>query len=257
MMHNAKMIVTDLDGTLLRADKSISEHTLQILKECQRRGLVVVIATARFWIGAEKYINLIWPDYVISSDGTMIHNAEKMVADCGFDLQTTNHLIQMIQEVNDTAEIVTAVGKKVYWNSLHISESEKLYKAEYFDYKSTLSEAAHKVVAELPNKEAADNIARKCACKEISYRGENLYGFIPMQAGKSNMIQKLADRLSISLNEVVAFGDDENDIDMLKACGAGVAVSNALAEVKEAADELTLSNDKDGVAHFIENRILQ
>lgn len=255
-MRKIKMIVTDLDGTLIRNDKSVSEYTLQVLKECQNRGIPVAIATARFWIGAEKYITLLQPDYVMSADGTMIHSKDAKMADCAFDVPTTNRLIRLIQEVNPNAEIVTAIDKKVYWNSLHISESERLYKAEYFDYMSELTEGAHKIAAELPNKATADSIAQKCACKYISYRGENLYGFIPMNAGKLTMIQMLAEKLSIPLEQIAAFGDDENDIEMLKACGLGVAVANGLSEVKAVADCVTLSNDEDGVAHFIENEIL-
>ena len=58
------------------------------------------------------------------------------------------------------------------------------------------------------------------------------------------------------MEEIAAFGDDENDIDMLKACGLGVAVSNALPDVVEAADQTTLSNEEDGVADFIERSVL-
>ncbi|HBB29208.1 MAG TPA: Cof-type HAD-IIB family hydrolase [Clostridiales bacterium] len=252
---NVKMIVTDLDETLLRTDKTISKKTIEILHKCQMYGVVIVIATARFWIGAERYINVICPDYAITADGTMIHNAEKIIYSCQFDLRTTNRLIHMIHEVNATAEIMTAIDKKVYWNNLHISESDKLYKAEYYDYKSPLLEAANKIVARLPDKNVAEDIAKKCMCRLISYRDENLYGFLPYNVGKLHTIQKLADILHISMDEIVAFGDDENDIDMLKSCGLGVAVSNAIPEVQLVADKLTSSNDEDGVAFFIEREI--
>lgn len=63
-----KIILTDLDKTLLRSDGSISEYTKQVLKKCQQSGILVVIATARYWIGAERYIkerliNIIQKDY--------------------------------------------------------------------------------------------------------------------------------------------------------------------------------------------------
>lgn len=59
----------------------------------------------------------------------------------------------------------------------------------------------------------------------------------------------------VNLNEIVAFGDDKNDIDMLKICGTGIAVSNAISEVLEIADGVTSSNDEDGVAKWIENSL--
>lgn len=68
-----KMILTDLDHTLLRSDGSISEYTKQILKKCQSCGILIVIATARYWIGAEHYIEEIQPDYEITTEGSLIH----------------------------------------------------------------------------------------------------------------------------------------------------------------------------------------
>ena len=66
----------------------------------------------------------------------------------------------------------------------------------------------------------------------------------------------MSDVTGIGLDEIVAFGDDKNDIDMLKICGTGVAVSNAIKEVLDIADEVTLSNDEDGVAKWIAKIIL-
>lgn len=62
--------------------------------------------------------------------------------------------------------------------------------------------------------------------------------------------------MNITLNEIVSFGDDINDMEMLQTCGTGVAVSNAVADVKAVADCVTLSNDEDGVADWIEKNIL-
>lgn len=253
---NIKMIVTDLDGTLLHANKELSQRTIQTLQKCQSRGIVTAIATARYWIGAENYIKALRPDYEITTDGTLIHRADKIIYGCGFDLTVTNRILQRILAVNRNAEITTAVGKKVYWNSPHIAESKRLYKAVYHDYQQSLPEAAYKIAANLPSRETAESIAGEAGCKVIAYRQENLYGFINRSAGKLPAIRSLCERLGIPLSETAAFGDDVNDVDMLKACGLGVAVANAIPSVQEAADEITLSNEKDGVADFIEREIL-
>lgn len=255
-MSTIKMLVIDLDGTLLHTDKTVSSKTLQVLQRCQNQNIYVVIATARFWIGAEKYINMIHPDYEITTDGTMIHCKNEMSYSSGLTIQTTNKLIELIREANADAEIITAIDKKVYWNSLHISESEKLYKAEYHDYRTPLSEAACKIVAELPDKQTAEEIARKCGCKLISYRDENIYSFISPDAGKIQAIRELGDKLHIRMDEIAAFGDDENDMDMLQVCGKGIAVENALESVKKMADEICDTNDKDGVAKWIDKNVL-
>lgn len=252
---NPKMILTDLDGTLICSDGSISEHTKLVLKSCQDRGIYIVIATARYWIGAERYIEEIQPDYEITTDGTLIHRHGEQIYSCNLEIEDTNQIIQDILALNDKAEITVAAGRQVFWNSKHISESEKLHKAVYCDYQKPLSCKANKIVAELPDYETALEIANKNSCRLQSYRGENWYAFLPKTAGKVQAIRELAKRLNISLNEIVAFGDDKNDIEMLKMCGIGVAVDNAVPDVKEIADSVTLSNDEDGVAEWLAKNV--
>lgn len=253
---NPKMILTDLDGTLIRSDGSISEHTKSILKSCRNRGIYVVIATARYWIGAERYIEEIQPDYEITTDGTLIHRHGEQIYSCKLETEDTNRIVQDILARDDKTEITVATGREVLWNSKHISESEKLHKAVYCDYRKPLSCQANKIVAALPDYETALEIANKNHCRLQSYRGENWYAFLPETAGKVQAIRELAKILNISPNEIAAFGDDKNDVEMLKMCGTGVAVNNAVPEVKAAADCVTLSNDEDGVAEWLAKNVL-
>lgn len=252
---NPKMILTDLDGTLLRSDGSISERTKLILKSCQDRGIYIVIATARYWIGAEYYIEEIQPDYEITTDGTLIHHHGEQIYSCNLDIKDTNQIIQDILARNDKTEITVAAGRQVFWNSTHISESEKLHKAVYCDYQKPLSCLANKITAQLPDYETALEIANKNGCRLQSYRGENWYAFLPQTAGKVQAIRELAKILHISLNEIAAFGDDKNDMEMLKMCGIGIAVRNAVPEVKDIADSVTLSNDEEGVAEWLAKNV--
>ena len=251
-----KMILTDLDGTLICSDGSISEHTKLILKSCQNRGIYIVIATARYWIGAERYIEEIQPDYEITTDGTLIHRRGKQIFSCNFEIEDTNQIIQDILARDDKTEITVAAGRQVFWNSKHISKSEKLHKAVYCDYQKPLSCRANKIAAELPDYETALEIANKNRCRLQSYRGENWYAFLPETAGKVQAIRELAKILNISLNEIVAFGDDKNDMEMLKMCGMGVAVDNAISDVKAIAACVTLSNDENGVAEWLVKNVL-
>ena len=76
-------------------------------------------------------------------------------------------------------------------------------------------------------------------------------------SGKTAAIRALAEISQISPEDIVSFGDDMNDIEMLKLCGTGVAVANAIPEAREAADEITLSNDEDGVAEWLADHCLK
>lgn len=253
---NTKMILTDLDHTLLRSDGTISEHTKQVLKRCRDCGLFVVIATARYWIGAEQYIKEIQPDYEITTDGTLIHQRGNQIYSCSIDIRDANQIIRDLMILNPKTEITVAAGRQVFWNSRHISESERLHKAVFNDYAKPLCCPVNKIAAELTDSETAEEIADKNHCRLQAYRGENLYAFMPEKSGKIQAILELAKLLNISLSDIVSFGDDINDIEMLRICGTGVAVSNAVAEVKAVADCVTLSNDEDGVVDWIERSIL-
>ncbi len=253
---NPKMILTDLDGTLICSDGSISERTKFILRSCQDRGIYIVIATARYWIGAEVYIEEIQPDYEITTDGTLVHRHGEQIYSRSLEADDTNRIIQGILSQDDKAEITVAVGRQVLWNSKHISDSEKLHKAVYCDYRQPLSCLANKIVAQLQNFETASEIANKNHCRLQSYRGENWYAFLPEKSGKVQAVQELAKILNIPLNEIVAFGDDKNDMEMLKMCGTGVAVSNAVSDVKDIADSIALSNDENGVAEWLAENVL-
>lgn len=74
--------------------------------------------------------------------------------------------------------------------------------------------------------------------------------FLNAGSGKTAAITALSKMSGISISDIAAFGDDSNDVEMLKLCGIGVAVANAVPEAFESADEVTLSNDEDGVAKW-------
>lgn len=250
-----RLILSDLDHTLLRSDGSISDHTLDVLRRCREQGILFAIATARYWIGAERYIDLLKPDYEITTDGTLIHSDGKCIYSCEFTVEDTNNIVQALLKAKPDAEITVADGKTVYWNSKHISESERLHKATYCEYDKPLQCRANKIVAELQDETIAFEIAARFDCKLQSYRGEKWYTFIPKGSGKIEAIKTMTEMCGISLKDIAAFGDDNNDIDMLKICGTGIAVSNAIKEVINIADEVTSSNDEDGVAGWIEKNL--
>ena len=252
-----RMILTDLDHTLLKQDGGISGKTLGILAACRAKEIRLAVATARYWIGAERYIGLLDPDHEITTDGTLIHSHGECIYSRAFTVSETNAVIGSILGAVPGAEITAACGKTVYWNSRHISGSEKLHKAVYFDYSTPLHVQANKIAAELPNEKTAREIAARTDCRLQCYRGEHLYAFLPAGSGKTAAIRALAEISGTGLEDIAAFGDDLNDIEMLKLCGTGVAVANAVPQVLEAADEIKLSNDEDGVAQWLADHCLK
>ncbi len=242
-----KAVVLDLDGTLLHSDGSISEYTLKVLQECKNRGMLVVVATARFWFKAEKYINIISPDYAILADGTQIYHEGQMVHGYAMDKLQANGLISELRSKPDF-EFVASVGKKLLCSGTGIEEKWR----SSWDFGNTLDEPVYKMAAILKGQDEAKALAEKYDCRLYSYRDEDLYGFAHKNSGKYQAVMALGEMLHISPEEMIAFGDDENDYEILKNVGRGVAVDNAIPMIREIADDITESNNDDGVAKYLE-----
>jgi hypothetical protein len=113
---------------------------------------MTAIATARYHISAENFINIIKPDFEITTDGTMIYYKGKLIYGFGFNLETTNHMINEIRNIDKTQELTVATDEGIFWNNHHISESPVLYKAIYNDYSKPLNKVVVMIIKMLINK---------------------------------------------------------------------------------------------------------
>lgn len=258
MNKKVKLIITDLDQTFLKTDKSISQYSLDVINKCKERGIYIAIATARSEKSAEKYITSIKPDIVISNGGALARCKEDTVYKCMLSASTSDRLIKDCI-INPNVGEITAETEDAYY-----SDNENLLKhgkdfshAVYNNYDKPLNCPTYKITVEIFERDTAIELASKYSeCSFLAYSGENWCRFAHKDATKMHAINKLFEYLHINSNEVAAFGDDYNDIDMLKSCGYGVAVSNAIDEVLKIATHVTCSNDKDGVAEFINQNFL-
>lgn len=258
-MKKTKLIVTDLDGTLLRNDKSLSEYSAEAFKKCKEQGILTAIATARGHTNARQYISALNPDILISGGGALIQYGEKTIYRCGFSKEETAEIIGKALALTDNGcEITVDTIDSHYWNykqDPHIL-SPDWGEVIYTDY-SDFCEEALKICVETDDENIIRTIAESvkgCDCARFSEG--NWYKFTKAAATKENAVGIIAEKLNISLENIAAFGDDFVDIEMLRLCGTGVAVENAIAEIKEIADYVTESNERDGVARFIEGNIL-
>ena len=110
---------------------------------------------------------------------------------------------------------------------------------------------------EIFNQDKADKLTRSLSdCDCIRFSDGFWYKFTKKNVTKENAIMKITEVCGFSTDSIIAFGDDYADIGMLELCGTGVAMENAIDEVKESADIVIGSNDEEGIADFIENEIL-
>ncbi len=255
-MKKPKLIITDLDGTLLRNNKTLSEYTITVLKKIKAQGVPICIATARGRTNAIQYIKSVTPDILISSGGALIQKGEKIISQFSFSAQDTQKLIATAFSLTDNqCEITVDTENRHYWNyneDPHIL-SPDWGEIVYTDY-SDFNEESLKICVKTENESIAKAIAESVKeCNYVKFSDGDWYKYTYSAATKANAVKEISRKLNIPLSDMAAFGDDYVDIEMIKLCGIGIAVKNAIPEVKDAADYVTESNENDGVARFIED----
>ncbi len=257
-MKNIKLIACDLDGTLLKSDKSISDHTINILGKCRARGIAVALATARSERGAKSVVSPFVPDFIISSGGSKISHCGKTIYVSQIPPEIVRDIISMCRNFMDgKGELTIETDSGHYWDYKIKPQNTTVESNSFYTDFKDFNEPAYKVTAELDRDDYCFEIIKRYPQLTFSgYSGEMWKRFAMLDADKSHAIERVCKYLGTAPSTVVAFGDDFNDIDMLRLCGAGVAMENATNEAKEAADFITASNDSDGVAKFLEENVL-
>ena len=254
-MTKYKMIVTDLDGTLLKDDKTISEYTKNIINLLRGNGIKFVIATARPIRRVKKLLPFLEYDAAIYHNGANICENEKIISKVG--IENPVKLINAILTDRPNTKIAVEVNDFLYANF----NAEEIWKGIKFvktlDFLDLTDSVADKIIIKVESMQDMKKYQKYLPDSSYIQLSENVIGMIMNKnATKSNAIKILADRMNISTDEIVVFGDDYNDVDMLENFGKGVAVGNALDEIKNIADEICGTNEKDGVAKWINENII-
>ena len=251
-----KLIVTDLDRTLLRTDKSISDYTISVFKKCREKGILTAIATARSETAARRYIEWINPDIVVSCGGALVRLGNKIIYRSILSADISDKLICELLHNSNVGCITVETDNGYYVSYSEPADHPDYNHGIYNDFKTPLGKDTYKITVEIFDDNTADYFADKYEeCNMLKFSGESWCRFANKNADKVIALRQVIEELNLSFSEAIAFGDDFNDIEMLKVCGIGIAVDNAIAEAKEAADYICDSNDNDGVARWIERNI--
>lgn len=255
-----KLILTDLDGTLLHNDKTISNFTLKVLKEAKQSGILIGFSTSRAKICIKEYIDQVDPDFIITNGGASVYAEGKQIYLCEFTPQETQTILDAVYKIcGENAEMTADHVDIIYWNR-HVEEMSVQFAdySIYNDFKN-FNQSAMKVCVQTTDEKCAAQIAASIGKDKVDYLKFSdipWYKFSKSGATKEKAIEALTEYLHIPIEQTVAFGDDFNDLGMLKLCGIGVAMGNAIQEVKQCATEITVSNNEDGVAKWINNKVL-
>lgn len=275
-----KMLAFDLDGTLLRSDKSIDYRTKESIKRAMDKGIHIAIASGRDKNGCKFVYEPLGLEngnnFLALVNGQIIYDFAKKEYDLDHVLTPKDGL--KIQEVCKKygVEGIFCCGYDFY---SYISKTGRMMKNIRSWFKGEPADYGLKSGQELRNFIDLDfkpyvfeqDINKVCLVKtpkffeknmdklkedlkdyDLLLVGPNWLEIMPKGVSKASALNQIAKSLGFGMNEVMAFGDAENDIEMLSKAGIGVAMGNAMESAKKSADLVTDTNENNGIGKVID-----
>ncbi|AKP66295.1 Cof-type HAD-IIB family hydrolase [Companilactobacillus ginsenosidimutans] len=263
-----KLIALDMDDTLLTTQKSISDKNKQMIKQALARGIKVVLCSGRTHNAVIDYTNQLGitgkDQYMITNGGAIIENMDQEIL---FENSLSNafyrRFVSFVKEHHLHYNVVdnqakTYTSPEEWFDKYTITQAFENDGGLYIREPDQLPNDFEIVKAIINGNEAElDNISplvHETFDDEyfVVRTGVGFLEIFPKDVNKGNAVKHLASILNISLDEIMAMGDRDNDIPMLKVAGKGVAMANAQPGVKAVADHVTTDNNHDGVGNAIE-----
>ena len=260
-----KLIAIDMDGTLLRNDRTVSYRSKEAIKKAKARGINITLTSGRPLVGIVDYLGLLnligIDDYVVSFGGSIVqrigtHETIAKHVLLGSDLKACYYWAQSVgvdcQAFIDEGVIVPKINSYIAHENAtmplsvqmmdfnEVDDDTEIIKMMLVDAPETIDrvvglipEVFHDKYTIVRSSPVILELLNKKSCK--------WYG-----------VQAVMEQLGVNNEEVICIGDERNDIDMIISAGIGVAMGNATEEVKKHADFITYDNEHDGVAYIIE-----
>jgi 5-amino-6-(5-phospho-D-ribitylamino)uracil phosphatase len=251
------ILALDLDDTLLRTDKTIGERTLDALRRWLAAGHEVVVATGR----PPRWIHDVLPPELheaprVAYNGAQVIVGGEVVYRNEIDPADVRKIVEWTQACRPHWHIGLEIDDELYLN--RATQKAGVYTVA--DLISMCAQPAAKIIFLFP--EEREDLSPLLAALPATTRALVTPKFSMVQlcghtTDKADALAHLLKRRNLSFDSVVAIGDDVNDIEMLCRAGVGIAVDNALDEVKAAADWVTDAANADGVAVAIERLLKQ
>ncbi|MCL2018358.1 MAG: Cof-type HAD-IIB family hydrolase [Oscillospiraceae bacterium] len=247
-----KAIVTDLDDTLLKCDKSVSNYTKLILEKCVSKGIKLIYATAR-GPSAEELIPTELFEGSITMNGAVACVLGNVIYEKYIEPEIFSPFLIKMNEygIKSAAEIDGVHHANFEVNSMW---TRKYVISDFRNIEGKTEKLYMIVESEGDCEFIKQNLPSGLY---VHFTKDSLALVMNREATKLKALSAVLEYFELDFSQVVAFGDDINDIEILRKCGIGVAMENALEDVKETADEGCGDCDSDGVAHWLEKNILQ
>jgi Cof subfamily protein (haloacid dehalogenase superfamily) len=263
-----KMLVLDMDDTLLTDDHTISAHNTEMLLKAQELGVYVVLASGRPTPAMTKYATHLelqrFNSYMLSYNGAVITSMKDNST--LFEQSLTKEEIHKLYDfsIAQKVHIITYINGKI------ISETDSPYIdietnitgmpfEKVTNFKAAVNTSAIKcILLEEPSylKQVETILKKEMPDKSIATSKPYFLEVTHQGIDKAESIKRLAAKLNIHQEEIIAVGNAGNDLSMVEYAGLGVWVDNVTPELRDKADVIVASNNNDGVAEVVERYIL-
>lgn len=265
--NEIKVIITDLDGTLLNPEHKISQNTKAVFQELYNQGYIIIVATGRHHLDAMPIVDhLGFPLYLVTSNGARIHSPSKELL---FSFDMESDVIRSVLNLEIDPEFTTVLFRENVWQTnkhnekLNSFQNELNYHPELVNFsdlhdlsgiKLFFTHERHSKLLELRDLILASH-------PDIFNHAFSLplcLEFMDKSVDKSVAIARILEIENITFEEAISFGDGYNDEKMLIAAGKGLVMANAPESLKSKLShlELVLSNNEDGVATYLTQKLL-
>lgn len=273
--HPYRLVALDLDGTLLTGKRTIAPSSIATIKRVRERGIEVILVTGRHHTAVYPYhwqLELNTP--AICCNGTYVYDfaRQRVLTSDPLDKNTSrtlvdwseHHGIHMLLYSDDVIiyrEINENLRSFLAWSTTLPENVRPHVRPAEGDFHEEVEKADQiwKFLVTAENSPAmADSLEEIATTLPIDYEWswDNRVDINPYGNSKGRRLEEIARRKGLLPSEVLAIGDQMNDITMLRFAGMGVAMGNAREEVKETADYVTAGNEEDGVAAALERFVL-
>lgn len=256
-----RLVVTDLDGTLLSPERTISDRAVETIGRLREKGVLFTFITGRPWCGAERFAKRAGIDIpVITCNGAVINQGWDMLWRGPMPLEPLRELLE--RAVNDGLTVLySRAGEEAA-----MSETDWTRQRDYPIHFPSEDEWAE-LTADKVNLISGEKTAEFRELLPVFHKLRDRYKFVcytdigceisDAAVNKASALKRYADSRGIDLGQVMAIGDNENDLEMLRLAGIGAAVGNATEAAKAAADYICCACNTDGVVEAIEKFCLE
>lgn len=252
-----KLIATDFDGTLLNDNKVLSSENRNAFLKYKSMGYLTVGVTARTLESVRKDIDFSLFDYIILHNGVCIYDVAN--SDGWYEGYISKDIAR---EVTNMMENVSNEIAYCTYTNYNIYKKEKINSASFIKTVNSLDEITDKIArinifldssSDFDYyKDLIDNRFDGVECYFMEAINESRFMVVgPRGINKGSALKSLGAGLGIDLNEMIFFGDALNDVSAIESVGCGVAMDNSMQEVKNVSDDITLTNNENGVAVYL------